>query len=125
MDKENLSQPCERALWYVIPYIRASLARKLDKLGLNQDEIADKLDISQAAVSQYINGKRGKGQIEDLGKEAQDSLKKLANGLSDGDVDNLGKRICSICNKVDTDTILSNDADWERSEEADESLSLG
>jgi len=124
MDKEALSQPCERALWYVIPYIRASLARKLDKVGLNQEKIADKLDISQAAVSQYINGKRGKGQIEDLGKEAQDSLNQLAHGLYEGDIDNLGRRICSICNKVDTDKIHSNHAARERSEETDESLSV-
>jgi len=124
MDKEALSQPCEKALWYVIPYIRASLARKLDKLGLNQDEIADRLDISQAAVSQYINGKRGKGQIEDLGKEAQDSLKQLAHGLHDENVDSLGKRICSICSKVNSRTDLSSDSEQKSYQEADDSLSV-
>lgn len=50
--------PQEIDVWYILPAIRKELAESLKKQGLNQSEIAVKLGITKAAVSQYITNKR-------------------------------------------------------------------
>ncbi|MEM4248277.1 MAG: helix-turn-helix domain-containing protein [Candidatus Nanoarchaeia archaeon] len=52
--------PCEAAAKYKVPAIKADLARKLKGKGYSQKEIADFLDVTEAAVSQYLSGKRAK-----------------------------------------------------------------
>jgi predicted transcriptional regulator len=48
----------------LLPAVRSILARKLsEEYGLNQREIADLLDITQPAVSQYLNEKRADQSI--------------------------------------------------------------
>jgi Predicted transcriptional regulator len=49
--------PCELIVWDVLPSIRSELAKKLSKSGLSQKEVSERLEITQAAVSQYINKK--------------------------------------------------------------------
>ena len=51
--------PCEKAVWYYLPQIRADLAIELVKTGMTQSQAAKKLGVTPAAVSQYIHKKRG------------------------------------------------------------------
>jgi predicted transcriptional regulator len=51
-------QPCESAVKYKVPAIKAELARKLKKECKSQKEIAKLLGVTEAAVSQYLSGKR-------------------------------------------------------------------
>lgn len=85
--------PCEYIVWYIIPCIRKGLAESMKKYGLNQKEIAEKLNISSAAVSQYFSNKRGKiGKIdEDLRGEIEKSAKAIIKGAD------VSKEICRIC----------------------------
>ena len=54
------SLPQEIEVWYVIPAIRRELARVLIiKHKLKQNEIAKILGTTEAAISQYLNKKRG------------------------------------------------------------------
>lgn len=52
--------PQEVELWYVIPALRKELALALKKYGLSQKKIAEILQVSPAAVSQYVKEKRAK-----------------------------------------------------------------
>jgi len=52
--------PCECAAKYKVPAIKANLAAKLKKKGYSQKKISDMLDVTEAAVSQYLSGKRAK-----------------------------------------------------------------
>jgi predicted transcriptional regulator len=52
--------PCEAAAKYKVPAIKADLARKLKKKGYSQKHIADFLNVTEAAISQYLSGKRAK-----------------------------------------------------------------
>ncbi len=48
----------------VLPIFRSLMARELvKKYGLSQTDVAKRLGITQAAVSQYLCSKRGKGGI--------------------------------------------------------------
>lgn len=92
--------PCEIIVWYILPKIRSELAKNLSNLGISQKEISEKLGITQAAVSQYINKKRGYG-IE-FGGGAMEAIEKLAEDMIKSDVE-LVLRTCEIC------TILKKD----------------
>lgn len=50
--------PQEIGVWYILPAIRKELAFELNKQGLKQTEIAVRLGITKAAVSQYLANKR-------------------------------------------------------------------
>ena len=50
--------PQEIEVHYIIPAIRKELSLELKNLGLDQKNIAEKLGVSEAAISQYISGKR-------------------------------------------------------------------
>jgi uncharacterized protein len=88
--------PCEEALWYILPQIRADLARELTKNGSSQKEVARLLGLTPSAVSQYIHKKRGgkfktatgyKGYIKKVAKEITDTKSE----------DEISKLICKCC----------------------------
>ena len=67
--------PCEVTIWYVMPAVRREIVSYLAEKKLAKKDIARALDITPAAVSQYLKGKRGNnfdfddftvGKIHDL-----------------------------------------------------------
>ncbi|MBS3787552.1 helix-turn-helix domain-containing protein [Candidatus Bipolaricaulota bacterium] len=104
MKKADSTQPCEGAIWYILPYIRAGLARELSKLECTQREIAEMLGLTQAAVSQYKSGKRGK--IEELDETTQYLIEDLAFEVYNREVSDLQERICTICKHISDDPEL-------------------
>ena len=97
-------QPCEVALWHILPCIRACLARELVTMDLTQQEVADILGITQAAVSQYIGEKRGKFKAND--NNVYEMIEELAVDLKRDEVNDLSKRICKICSQVQSNPEL-------------------
>lgn len=88
--------PCEIVIWYLLPAIRSALARELANLGLSQKEISEKLGISEAAVSQYMKGKRGR-KIDfatEFYEMVREAAKHVASSVSPVDV---YRRTCNLC----------------------------
>ncbi len=85
--------PCEMIVWTVLPCIRKKLAKNLLGKGLSQKEIAEKLGVSNAAISQYITDKRG-GNVK-LSDEINGEIEKSANAILNGE--DAVKEICRIC----------------------------
>ena len=54
-----MEMPCQKVIWYLLPALRREIAKTMVEMGKKQNEIADKLGVTEAAVSQYIKGKRG------------------------------------------------------------------
>ncbi len=52
-------QPQEIEAWYILPLIRKELALAMKEEGLDQKSIAKMLGVTAAAISQYVNNKRG------------------------------------------------------------------
>jgi uncharacterized protein len=50
--------PHEIMTWYLLPAIRKELAEAMLTSGMSQRDVARKLGITDAAVSQYLSGKR-------------------------------------------------------------------
>ncbi len=76
--------PQEIEVWYVLPTIRKELSEELVKQGLSQKEIALKLRLTEAAVSQYINEKRAnKSKLDnDMRNAIQEAAKRIINNAS-------------------------------------------
>ena len=76
--------PQEIEVWYVLPLIRKELAKELLKCNLTQKEIALRLGLTEAAVSQYINEKRANnsGLYKEIKKAVENSAKRIANNLN-------------------------------------------
>ncbi len=75
----------EVEVWFIIPVIRAELAKSMIKQGLKQKEAADLIGLTEAAVSNYIKGKRAKSKIkldDKILKEIEKSAKKLTDNKS-------------------------------------------
>jgi uncharacterized protein len=89
--------PCEEAIWYVLPRIRADLARQMVNMGLSQKEVALKLQVTPAAVSQYLNRKRGnvKKSTPEYNKKILKRAKNLIKSEDTGEI--LQKTLCELC----------------------------
>lgn len=91
---------CEIMVQRVLPAIRAEIARVLiAECRRTQQEAADLLGLSRAAVSQYLNEKRGAEVClsEDAQREIRTFTSQLLQGLSPQDQ---VTGMCTICKYV-------------------------
>ena len=92
---------CEVIVQDILPALRALIAKELMSThNLTQQEVAKKLGISQAAVSQYRREMRGfKIKLLQKDKEVMDNIEKLAARIASDDVDTVGAsdQCCLIC----------------------------
>ena len=88
--------PCEEAIWYTLPKIRADIAKELVKSGMSQKEVADKMEITPSAVSQYLSKKRG-NQMK-MPADYDKLLKKAALEIKEsGDMEVIQQILCRCC----------------------------
>ena len=88
--------PCELVQREYLPMVRASLAKKLNHAGLSQNEIANRMSITQAAVSKYLKQSLETSilvhDVESLTTKMCDMMINESSGP-----DLLVKEICSSC----------------------------
>ncbi len=75
---------CEVFARYALPAIRALLAIELSERGFTQEMIAEKLDLTQAAVSQYLRNVRGRGAIDISDERLLADIARLADKVVGG-----------------------------------------
>ena len=85
---------CEFSVRFVLPRIRVALARELYARGYSVSQIARMLDMTPAAVSQYLSGKRGKS----IPSEYLPDIRRLADRLVAGE--DISDSICELCGKI-------------------------
>lgn len=92
---------CEEIVWYLLPLIRKEFAKSLIKdHGLTQRKAAEKLGITEAAVSQYVSKKRGDLKVTDptIQRQIKESTKRIING----DIHVMKTETCRICHLLRT-----------------------
>ena len=103
---DKMLTPQSIEVHYVLPAVRRELARDLKELGLGQKEIAKKLDVTEAAVSQYVNDKRAcnvefndkvKDAIKDSAKRLQDDAFLIAETQTLLKMIKSEKITCDVC----------------------------
>jgi predicted transcriptional regulator len=76
------SMPHEIMTWYLLPAIRKELAQEMLKSGMRQRAVAQKLGLTDAAVSQYVSGRRA-GDVElepSVRRMIRQTAKKIESG---------------------------------------------
>ena len=89
---------CEIMVQKVLPAIRSELSRAMIfEHGCTQQDLAYILELSRAAVSQYVSEKRG-AEV-DFSEETQNDIRKFASVLLSGGLSSQEKvkGMCSIC----------------------------
>ncbi len=101
-----MSLNCESVARLILPIYRSFVAKELiQKYRLTQNDAAKKLGTTQAAISQYVNSKRGVksipnyAKIEPIIKDAAGVVaKRLVNdGLSP---DEFSVSFCELCKEI-------------------------
>ncbi|MDG6256990.1 MAG: transcriptional regulator [Methanomicrobiaceae archaeon] len=88
---------CEVIARQYIPSVRAELVYRLvKKRGVPQSRVAEWMGLTRAAVSQYLNKKRGSG-LGALSDDLDTMLELWAEGVISGDG---GITICDVCQCV-------------------------
>ncbi len=93
-----VKQPCEIIVNYILPSVRAQLSKELVRSGMSQRKVSNVLQVTPAAVSQYISGKRGYA-LEFEG-EALDMIREMAERIIEEDDIDIGVRVCDVCSSV-------------------------
>ena len=93
MKKGYVPQKVE--LYYIIPAIRKEFARIMIGKGLSQKQAAGKLNITEAAVSQFMKSKRAAEPVDfsAMGKEMAKAVDKILGG---GSVIGEIQRVCAL-----------------------------
>lgn len=99
-----MKSPCELVVWYVLPSIKSELAKELIHKGMSQKDVATTLGMTEAAVSQYVKGKRG--TKIDLRSGARGAIAKLADDIVSGRAPNLMTEVCRVCGKAKAERTL-------------------
>jgi predicted transcriptional regulator len=98
-----MKPPCEVVVKEILPAIRAMLVKELiDRHRLSQVEAAQKLGITQPAVSQYLRMLRGSSSGSAMLRNMQKHVRGLAEDIVSGKLTHkqLIGRYCLICRSM-------------------------
>ncbi len=88
--------PCEIVQRAFLPAVRTQLAQSLKNKGLSQIEISSRLDVTQAAVSKYLNQSSPQSELsEEIGELVQRLTDMIQNPETKADA--VVKELCSAC----------------------------
>lgn len=95
---------CETASQYILPTMRALIAKRLmEKYKLTQENAALKLGLTQSAVSQYLRNLRG-SKVKSIEKDEgiNKEIEVFVDRIASGDLDSLASlnSFCSMCKLV-------------------------
>jgi len=88
--------PCEIVQREFLPAVRTQLAQSLKRKGLSQMEISSRLDVTQAAISKYLNQSI---PSTELSEEIGELVKRLTDMIQNPETkaDAVVKALCSAC----------------------------
>lgn len=85
---------CDTMIRKYLPAMRAEMVYRLvQRDGMTQSDAAKRLGVTRAAISQYVNKKRGDSGVE-ISKELNNLLDRWAIAVRD---ENSSITICDIC----------------------------
>ncbi len=101
-----MKTPCELVVGKILPSLRASVVKELSgKYEMKQSDIAKKLGITQASVSQYLSSARAGGtRITDQFPKIKTYAREIARRIADGeDKYEWYGVLCTACKDIRSD----------------------
>ena len=101
--------PCELVCNFILPNVRALIAKEAIRKGMKQKDIAKKLGLTEAAVSQYLKGKRATKLKKLKFKKVERKIEKLTNKMVNENISDaeITKSMCEICSLLRSSLLLS------------------
>ncbi len=98
----KLKPPCIVVVRYILPAIRAQIAKELiDRHGLKRSEAAKKMGVTPAAVTQYLEMVRGgiATDVIESSEEAAEMVSQTAESLvrNEASVCDVLDKMCGVC----------------------------
>lgn len=93
--------PQEIEVWYIIPAIRREMTRIMLKRGLRQKDVAEKLGVTDAAVSQYLKSKRA-SQVRFDSEMIGEIKKSVERVMKGGSIMRETQRLVRLCRERGT-----------------------
>ncbi|MCW4005511.1 MAG: helix-turn-helix domain-containing protein [Candidatus Bathyarchaeota archaeon] len=103
---KKMSISCESVARHILPIYRSFIAKELiNKYNMTQNQAAKKLGTTQAAISQYVNSKRGVKCIpnyEENGQTVQTAAEKIAKQMATSEVtrEEFNTMFCHLCMEI-------------------------
>lgn len=106
-----MKPPCMVVVKYILPSIRALVARSLvEEYNMKPIKVASKMDITPAAVTQYMKGVRGIKEIGELeeSEKVKESIRGIVEALFKENVDEMEvlEKMCEACKTIKKEEIL-------------------
>ena len=106
-----LKPPCLIVVSQILPAMRAIISKEMVEIGqLGPGEVADKMGVTPAAVTQYLKGVRGSDSISMVNKStrAREILSELAHELAREETDMVIvlRKLCEACNYIRSERLL-------------------
>lgn len=97
-----MKPPCVVVVRYILPAISAQIAKELtERHGLKRSEVAKKMGVTPAAITQYLESVRGGTAIDlvESSEQAARMLSKTADGLARNELSvyDILDNICTVC----------------------------
>lgn len=107
----KLRPPCELVVRYVLPAFRSLVAKELiEKYDFSQVAVAEKLGMTQAAISYYLYSKRGDKRIRQLETVTlvQSTASEVAQGIVNKKISAIDAMLifCKLCVALRTQDII-------------------
>lgn len=102
----TMKTPCELVVGRIMPALRASVVKELtNKYHMKQADIARKMGITQASVSQYLSAVRAAGsKMTESFPKIKTYASEIAKRINAGeDRNELSSILCRACNEIKSD----------------------
>lgn len=103
VEASSMSMPCEVAVKCVLPVVRSMVAKELMvKYGLKQTDIAEKLSVSQPAISLYSRKLRGKAIDLENDEDIRNQVQKIARTMIEDEPTHrdIIPKYCELCKTI-------------------------
>lgn len=102
---------CVTVVKYVLPAMRVLITNELrEKYGLRKIDVAERMSISPAAVTQYSKGIRGSSYVKEL-SGSEDIMKKISEiseavADDEANLDSIMDNMCEVCRLIRSDKLI-------------------
>ncbi len=104
---------CVTVVKYVLPAMRVLIMNELrEKHGLRKIDVAEKMSLSPAAVTQYSKGIRGSSYVKEI-SGSEDIMKKISKiskavAEDEANLESTMDNMCEVCRLIRSDKLICN-----------------
>lgn len=102
---------CMTVVKYVLPAIRVLVMNELiEEYGLRKIDVANKMSVSPAAITQYLKGGRGSHFIKEISEniEVKNNISEISRAIARDEysIDIIIDKLCEICKSLRMDGMI-------------------